>query len=50
MPLETTSGIERTTKLVPRKLLSWKFSYVWWNSAPLSSRLPPIHVVLAPSS
>ena len=50
MPREVTSGIERTTKLVPRKLLSWKSLYVWWNKVALSSRLPPAQVVLVPSS
>src|SRR5690606_10376275 len=49
-PDDVTFGIDRTTKLVPRKLLSWKSSYSWWNRVALSSRLPSAHVVLAPSS
>src|SRR3546814_435534 len=49
-PCDVTFGIERTTKLVPRKLLSWKSSYCWWNSVALSSSDPSAQVVFAPSS
>ena len=49
-PREVTFGIECTTKLVPRKALSWKSLYSWLNAVALSNRLPSAQVVLAPSS
>ena len=50
MPVEVTSGIDSTTKVVPRKVFSWKFSNTWWKKVALNSSEPSKLVVLAPTS